>query len=724
MDRGGRFGVVVASASASSSPPPPFVGGDGTTTAGRNNNDDDDDGRNAASLNDSKRVRVMEMNASERRAYVRELVQRTRRTSGVVKEDEEKPGEDDALKRRKGGGGGKFKEVKPRYMEYEWRRREARLRAETSAGSEGEGKTTTTRGGGAPDMSEERRTRLAGRHSRAVVEAEAEARRARRETFSPRTHARDWKSKSRRETTRALDALAAPKTALWERTASIKAAEDEARFVENCTFVPKTGRAPKSAASDKPASERLYEDAAKTRANRERIRAEVAQSEMEMLTFTPKTTTSSTTKKKNRGKHGDEGQSLRKPLHERVDKVLKDKENAMQAARMRVEDERSRDHTFQPTINPTSAILAKQRDEIAREMGEDVAHHQFTRRRKSATEGMDDELTFAPKITSKSARVVDQLARDGKIGVGFLERQHEFRDKMARRAAEQSALEDEECTFSPDIGNAASILRQSRHVHRLVETPEERAERLAFEDADRKRVGQREREREYYSQFTYEPELNEMSRRLAPNATDLSDLVYDERRELARKRAQAEKAREFEEEYTFQPNLNESAEARRARSTSGYTMDFGVGGDAVSARIRMYQREKTEALENLRRRASYRELEECTFRPETTSEAPGSMRIPSSSKVRGMDSFLQKQAKARQLEEEKRERYAKVFFEDLDNFDRRHRRTIPEPFSVAENIDEKEERRRVALEKEKLRRELEGCTFTPETNSRRLQNRI
>jgi hypothetical protein len=572
-------------------------------------------------------------------------------------------------------------------------------------------------------MSEERRSRLAGRHSRAVVEAEAEARRARTETFSPRTHARE-----RRETTTtsgggasSLDALAAPKTAMWERTASMKAAEDEARFAENCTFVPKTGRAPKSAALDKPASERLYKDAAKTRANRERIRAEVAQSEMETLTFTPKTTT-------RRGKHvgrsdGDDGQSL-KPLHERIDKVLKDKENAMQAARTRLEDERSRDHTFKPTINPTSAILARQRDEIARETGEDVDYKFARRRRDWMTEGLDDELTFTPKITSKSARVVDQLARDGKIGVGFLERQHEFRDKVARRASKHSTLEDEECTFSPDIGNAANILRQSRHAHKLIETPEERAERLAFEDADRKRTGQREREREYYSQFTYEPELNEKSRRLAPNATDLSDLVYDERRELARKRAHAEKAREFEEEYTFQPNLNESAEARRARSTSGYTMDLGVGGDAVSARIRMYQREKTDALENLRRRASYRELEECTFHPETISEAPGSMRIPSSSKVRGMDSFLQKQAKARQLEEEKRERYAKAFFEDLDNFDRRHRRTIPEPFSVAENIDEKEERRRVALEKEKLRRELEGCTFTPETNSRRLQNRI
>ncbi|XP_022838173.1 unnamed product, partial [Ostreococcus tauri] len=51
--------------------------------------------------------------------------------------------------------------------------------------------------------------------------------------------------------------------------------------------------------------------------------------------------------------------------------------------------------------------------------------------------------------------------------------------------------------------------------------------------------------------------------------------------------------------------------------------------------------------------------------------------------------------------------------------DRRHRRTIPEPFSVAENVDEKAARRRKALAEERVRRELEECTFEPATNASR-----
>ena len=53
-------------------------------------------------------------------------------------------------------------------------------------------------------------------------------------------------------------------------------------------------------------------------------------------------------------------------------------------------------------------------------------------------------------------------------------------------------------------------------MYRLIETPEERSERLAVIDARRKRDEQREREREHYEQFTYEPTLNERSRELAP----------------------------------------------------------------------------------------------------------------------------------------------------------------------------------------------------------------
>jgi hypothetical protein len=201
-------------------------------------------------------------------------------------------------------------------------------------------------------------------------------------------------------------------------------------------------------------------------------------------------------------------------LHRRVEQVLREKENVKSEARIRVEDERAKAYTFRPVINPTSDALARQRQEIERELGEDETTRRS--RRPDPTADADAELTFAPKIARRSERVVEELSRQGKLGVGFLERQRDFSERVTRRVEERRAMVDEECTFTPDIGRADEVLRRGRHVYRLIETPEERAERLAVEDARRKRDEQREREREHYEQFTYEPALNERSRKLAP----------------------------------------------------------------------------------------------------------------------------------------------------------------------------------------------------------------
>ncbi|CEF98656.1 unnamed product [Ostreococcus tauri] len=616
-------------------------------------------------------------------------------------------------------GGERWTTTRARYMDYEWRRRAARVEAaararatrEAAARRRRTGTADGTAGGEVPNAARrERSERLAGRHSRKKVEAEVLARRRMEETFSPRVHVEARRRDASGETT--LDKLAKPKTAMWERAANEKAARDAEVFGANCTFAPKTGRKPK-ASSSKPASERLYELADKKLESREREHARLAAEEMGNLTFRPSV----------RSPPPEVRAKIAKvpPLHERVNDVLRAKERVKETARAKVEDELSKSHTFKPTLNPTSVALAKQRAEIERSMADGADERTSAPRRRFRTDDPDADFTFEPKLVSKSGKVVDELTRRGKLGAGFLERQRDFNEKVARRRAEQQlAKEDDECTFTPDIGNAGEVLRSGgRYVRNLIETPEERARRLAFDDADMKRAKQSAREREHYEQFTYKPKLNEKSRTLAPYGSAIDDLARDERRELARKRAQAEIEREFRQEHTFEPNLDRSSDAQRARHKSQRSMDYGVGGDAVSARIDAYRREKEIALENLRKRAEYRELEECTFRPETTTLDTRSMYSPSISKVKGVDSFLQKQAKARQIEEEKRERYARVFYEELDDFDRRHRRTIPEPFSVAENVDEKAARRRKALAEERVRRELEECTFEPATNASR-----
>ena len=657
--------------------------------------------------------RVCEMTAEERRAHVRALVRarppppRARETTREEAAEENLA--EEASRARSWRG------VTSRYMEP--RRTPGARREDEDAGTGTAARRrrrartrSVARDGERPEVANrERCERLAGRHSRVVVEAEVTARRAAEETFSPRTHGEARREKTRAGrfraeelAKRALDALATPKTALWTRAANVKAAEEAEVFEKNCTFEPKTGRGPKTPTT-KPACERLYAQAETRIEKRARARARVLETELENLTFTPAVNPPTSERvKKN------------PPLHRRVEQVLREKENVKSEARIKVEDERAKAYTFRPVINPTSEALARQRQEIEREMGEDDTARRS--RRQDHAADADAELTFAPKIARRSERVVEELSRRGKLGVGFLERQRDFSERATRRVEEQRAVVDEECTFTPDIGRADDVLRRGRHVYRLIETPEERSERLAVVDARRKRDEQREREREHYEQFTYEPTLNERSRELAPYATSVDDLARDERRDLARRQARAQLEREFREEHTFEPNLERSDRARRAREESQRGMEHGLDGDAVSARIESHRREKEAALEILRKNAAYRELEECTFQPETTAHDPRAMHAPSSSKVRGMDSFLRKQAAARRLEEEKRARVAAAFLENIDDFDRRHRRTIPEPFSVAENIDEKAESRRKALAEERVRREMAECTFAPDTS--------
>lgn len=658
---------------------------------------------------------VREMTTSERRAYVGELARaRARARSGDDDDGREANGGDDARANGRGEGDARARAgAKARYMEYETRRRRdaeetRRLHAEEDARRRGGG----GRGEAVLDMSDARRTMLAGRHSRDAVVAEAEARRAREETFTPRARAptsmRDdaGKGGAKASAAQRLATLAMPKTALWERAASAKAASDAAAFEEHCTFAPKTGRGPKAGASDAPAGERLYAYAEKRAEKLERAQARVVELELEELTFQPSTMGASVKKKEN---------GAAPPLHERLDDVLRRKRDALLKAKAKVEHERSSAYTFKPEINPTSAVLAKQRAELDEAMGED-GERRAGRRRDVVDEDVD-ELTFMPKITTVSERVVEQLARQGKMGADFSERQREYNDKVARRAEEHRAYEDDECTFTPDIGDAARVLRKGQRVRMLLETPEERAARLTFTDAERKRMTQRVLEQKYYEKYTYNPDVNERSRTLAPVGTSLDDLVHDERRDLAKRRARAQLEREFREEHTFEPNLDQSKEARRARNTSAYAMDYGLGGDVVSARIEAYQREKNDALENLRKYSANREMEECTFKPITNARAPPkSMYVPSTAKVKGLSAFLQKQNKARLLEAEKRERFSKVFLEDLDDYDRKGKRTIPEPFGVAENVDEKSEMRQKMLAEERLAREMEECTFTPKTN--------
>ena len=81
------------------------------------------------------------------------------------------------------------------------------------------------------------------------------------------------------------------------------------------------------------------------------------------------------------------------------------------------------------------------------------------------------------------------------------------REKLERAARK----EDEECTFHPAIGNADDILVHTRPT-RLGETKEEMVERLSKHEKERIDRAREAMKEQYYSQFSYKPEIDALSK--------------------------------------------------------------------------------------------------------------------------------------------------------------------------------------------------------------------
>jgi hypothetical protein len=107
-----------------------------------------------------------------------------------------------------------------------------------------------------------------------------------------------------------------------------------------------------------------------------------------------------------------------------------------------------------------------------------------------------------------------------------------------------------------------------------------------------------------------------------------------------------------------------------------------------ACRIAEYQDSRSRKLEEVRNRRQFAELEECTFAP--ALRPPGAPRARASSAsrsrpvvVRGLDGFMGRQERARQLAAEAAARRCKVFHEAPRAA--RAKFTIAQPFNISDN---------------------------------------
>jgi hypothetical protein len=143
------------------------------------------------------------------------------------------------------------------------------------------------------------------------------------------------------------------------------------------------------------------------------------------------------------------------------------------------------------------------------------------------------------------------------VGASFAQRQQMYENILARKDQDRQKRECEVSAewFKPDIGNSRDIVAACRP-QQVVESANERTERLYRTDNEVKEYRRKAREVEMYGQDKFQPSIDPLSRHLG-QASSLDELVDNTKgrsvREAARKRVEAEHGKEC----TFQPKITE-----------------------------------------------------------------------------------------------------------------------------------------------------------------------
>ncbi|GFH21110.1 uncharacterized protein HaLaN_18350, partial [Haematococcus lacustris] len=421
--------------------------------------------------------------------------------------------------------------------------------------------------------------------------------------------------------------LSVPKPVLMARYEEVRkeAREEELR---ECTFAPRTGRAPSPAVVQRsgPVHERLYNTRPAWEEKRGELLREREEAVLADCTFKPAVTSVAKRRAASAG---------RVPLHLRVADVLRSKNENMSNARIRREmaDEGI---TFRPAVNPRSAqmVAAKQADAGCSQQGlpagDRLYHEALHRSRANDTErrGSDQACTFAPTINDRSRTL---LARSGELPSSFLERQQFLASLAAeKKALYKSVVQEAEGTYTPRLaggqpGAGPDGLRSSGYctpkalgsswASEDLDDTRDRLAKLAYADVRRSVALKDALTQHYYGQFPFTPDINPTSRVIGKVA--------------------------------------QHAAVRRSRGGSGSLLD-GVNSQKLT-------QAKATKLQDARALKEQEELRECTFTPEVNRQSPqDAQQAAAATSVPGMARYLELQSLAKRKKEEEAKRQQEV----------------------------------------------------------------
>ena len=473
----------------------------------------------------------------------------------------------------------------------------------------------------------ETRSRRFSRRTKADVVREAKERNAKECTFKPKINGRArFSTKTNQETRQERFTRLSSTHELREQKLFKERTRMEQKEMEQCTFKPKINPTSKTISSSsshyntKEGIARLHGEADARSLQRQKLKRKIEAEELESYPFKPSI---------NRKSEKMLDMSHYKPIHLRVNDIQRAKHASRLAERLS-RDASNPNLTFQPKINETSKMLVESKrmdttdpsqfDVTSRLMKDahDSTRRTLKRQQEYAKEKAS-QLTFQPHMSRGSQEIINSKSDYMGPGSNFIARQATFqkRKQKERNLQIQKEMKNSECTFHPDTGSAAEVLRHTRP-HRLNESNLERVERLYRQDVQNKETKIAALRKRHQADCTFKPQINEISKSLARSKT-VQELMENRKNRQIKHESAAKREQEIAAECTFQPKVNTSNKAKsivKNLPASQFRVNVNEPEKIVKA-IDVYRKDREMKLRQTRQEVEYESMKECTFAPDT-----------------------------------------------------------------------------------------------------------
>lgn len=495
-------------------------------------------------------------------------------------------------------------------------------------------------------------------------------------TFKPKINRNSIISQKNNELTveQKILKLSRPKSELHEKREKLKRELEDMKCSE-CTFKPNITpyRGSTKSFSEYPVDERLYQDAEAKYQERERLQRERQDEIAANYPFRPQV---QATSNKLVGNKKD-----KPPIYQRLDEVQKEMMQNRNSIRLEAE-QNDPDLTFKPKINRNSYMLAhskRQRNSSAND-NKCLQYHKH-----SAQLSFEDKYTFTPNIVSTTST---SSTKD------FLERQKVFQEKSRLRKEENAdRLQQRECNFTPEIDRTSKYIAESNE-----NRTREKLEVRLMRDHEKSRENKVMLAEKYYSNFTYEPAINQISKTIAKSSS-LSDISSNAFTLAMKKKLAEDKALDEERKNSFTPKITKTKKFEYV--TSAYKQGDNLA-NTIREKFKMIEKKREE----VKKIQEFEEMRECTFTPHHVARNSYS---ESRAQIKGIERFLELKNIAKKREEEAKERESKVFIHNPKDRGESYY-TVPRPFNLhPSNKKQKIEKIREQL----MKKEQDECVFQP-----------